>query len=252
MTLRVALLVCVIGWLTGCVSTGHVDPMKTSKGRDQARDAYIQLGIGFLRQGDTERAKAPLKSALDIDSSSADAHTALALVFQAQMEPKLADEHFREALSERPGDARILNNYGGFLFEQKDYKQAYQRFEQAAADTLYTERSRVFENLGMTALALNQRDLAKQHFERALRLNNQQPRALFEMAQMSYEDKEYVPARAYYQRFSSLAPQNARTLLLGIRLARVYEDRDTAASYGLQLKRLYPGSPEYKQYLSEQ
>ena len=53
MTLRVALLVCVIGWLTGCVSTGHVDPMKTSKGRDQARDAYIQLGIGYLQQGDT-------------------------------------------------------------------------------------------------------------------------------------------------------------------------------------------------------
>ncbi|WP_313517272.1 type IV pilus biogenesis/stability protein PilW [Pseudomonas sp.] len=252
MTLRVALLVCVIGWLTGCVSTGHVDPMKTAKGRDQARDAYIQLGIGYLQQGDTERAKSPLKSALELDPSNADAHTALALVFQTQMEPKLADEHYRKALAERGNDPRILNNYGGFLFEQKDYKQAYQRFEQASADTLYGERSRVFENLGMTALALNQRDLAKQHFERALRLNNQQPRALFEMAQMSYEDKEYVPARAYYQRFSSLAPQNARTLLLGIRLARVYEDRDTAASYGLQLKRLYPGSPEYKQYLSEQ
>lgn len=252
MTLRVALLVCVIGWLTGCVSTGHVDPMKTSKGRDQARDAYIQLGIGYLQQGDTERAKSPLKSALEIDPSNADAHTALALVFQAQMEPKLADEHYRKALAERSNDPRILNNYGGFLFEQKDYKQAYQRFEQASTDTLYSERSRVFENLGMTALAMNQRDLAKQHFERALRLNNQQPRALFELAQMSYEDKEYVPARAYYQRFSSLAPQNARTLLLGIRLARVFEDRDTAASYGLQLKRLYPGSPEYKQYLSEQ
>lgn len=252
MTLRVALLVCVIGCLTGCVSTGHVDPMKTSKGRDQARDAYIQLGIGYLQQGDTERAKSPLKSALEIDPSNADAHTALALVFQAQMEPKLADEHYRKALAERGNDPRILNNYGGFLFEQKDYKQAYQRFEQASADTLYTERSRVFENLGMTALAMNQRDLAKQQFERALRLNNQQPRALFELAQMAYEDREYVPARAYYQRFSSLAPQNARTLLLGIRLARVYEDRDTAASYGLQLKRLYPGSPEYQQYLSEQ
>jgi type IV pilus assembly protein PilF len=40
--------------------------------------------------------------------------------------------------------------------------------------------------------------------------------------------------------------------LLGIRLAKVFEDRDKAASFGLQLKRLYPGSPEYQQYLSEQ
>ena len=32
----------------------------------------------------------------------------------------------------------------------------------------------------------------------------------------------------------------------------LYEDRDKAASFGLQLKRLYPGTPEYQQYLSEQ
>jgi len=41
-------------------------------------------------------------------------------------------------------------------------------------------------------------------------------------------------------------------LLLGTRLAKIYDDRNKAASYGLQLKRLYPGTPEYQQYLSEQ
>ena len=45
--------------------------------------------------------------------------------------------------------------------------------------------------------------------------------------------------------------QNARSLLLGIRLANVFDDRDTAASYGLQLKRLYPASPEYQAYQAE-
>jgi len=173
-------------------------------------------------------------------------------VFQAEMEPKLADEHFRKALSSRPADARILNNYGSFLYEEQRYKEAYERFEQAAADTLYPERSRVFENLGMTASKLGQRDLAQQQLEKALRLNRQQPRALLEMAELSFEDRHYVPARDYYDRFSLLTEQNARSLLLGVRLAKVFEDRDKAASYGLQLKRLYPGTPEYQQYLSEQ
>ena len=36
------------------------------------------------------------------------------------------------------------------------------------------------------------------------------------------------------------------------RLAKIFEERDNAASLGLQLKRLYPGTPEYQQYLSEQ
>jgi len=35
-------------------------------------------------------------------------------------------------------------------------------------------------------------------------------------------------------------------------LANVFEQRDQAATLGLQLRRLYPGTAEYKQYLSEQ
>jgi len=252
MTFRVALLLLVVSLSAGCVLSGDFNPLNTSKGRDEARQAYVQLGLGYLQQGMTERAKVPLKKALELDESDANANAALGLVFQAEMEPELADEHFRKALASRPADARILNNYGSFLFEEKRYKEAYQRFEQAAADTLYPERSRVFENLGMTAKKLGQRELAQQQLEKALRLNRQQPHALLEMAELSFEDRHYVPARDYYDRFSLLSEQNARSLLLGVRLADVFDDRDKAASYGLQLKRLYPGTPEYQQYLSEQ
>ncbi|BAN46875.1 type IV pilus biogenesis/stability protein PilW [Metapseudomonas resinovorans] len=251
MTLRAALLLVSTVLLAACVSTGQVDPMKTDKGRDEARDAYIALGIGYLKQGATERAKVPLKKALELDPSNADANAALALVFQTEMEPQLADEHFRKALSAR-NDSRILNNYGGFLYEQGRYKDAYERFQQAADDTLYPERSRVFESLGLTALKMNDPALAKQHFDKALRLNRDQPLALLEMAQLSYDEKQYVPARDYYDRYTQIAPQNARSLLLGARLSTIFEDRDQAASLGLQLKRLYPGTPEYQHYLSEQ
>lgn len=252
MLLRPALFLLVASLLVGCVSSGDVDPMRTDKGRDEARDAYIQLGIGYLQQGASGRAKVPLKKALDLDPSSADAHAALALVFQVEMEPKLADEHYRKALSQRGDDARLLNNYGSFLFEQKRYEEALERYQQAAQDTLYPERSRVFENLGLTALELKQREQAKLYFQRSLRLNSRQPKALMEMAQMSYEDKAYVPARGYYDSYSALVEQDARSLLLGTRLATIFEDRDKAASLGLQLKRLYPGTSEYQQYLSEQ
>ena len=72
-----------------------------------------------------------------------------------------------------------------------------------------------------------------------------------EMAELFYEDKNYVQARAYYDRYVAVAQENARSLLLGSRLATIYEDRDKAASIGLQLKRLYPGTPEYQQYVLE-
>jgi len=238
--------------LAGCTTSGQQNPLRTAEGRQEAVSAYIQLGIGYLQQGSTESAKAPLSEALKLDASNADAHVALALVYQTELEPKLAEEHYRKALSQRKGDPRILNNYGSFLFEQERYAEAYERFQEAGADPMYGERSRVFENLGLTALKLNQREQAREHFIRATRLNRNQPRSFFELAQMYYADGDYVSARSYYQWFSNIAEQNAASLLLGVRLANVFEQRDQAASLGLQLRRLYPGTAEYKQYLSEQ
>ena len=251
MIVRFALLLLLTGLMAGCVSSGSGDPLKTDEGRQQARDAYIQLGIGYLQQGAASRAKTPLRKALEIDPRSADAHAALALVFQTEMEIDLADKHYREALSHRR-DARILNNYGSFLFEQQRYAQAMERFQQASEDNLYPERARVFQNLGMTALRLGQREDAERYFQRSLRLDSRQPRALLELAVLAFENKQYVPAKRYYDSFSQMSEQNARSLLLGIRLASIHQDRDTAASLGLQLRRLYPGTDEYKQYLSEQ
>jgi len=251
MTTRIALLLLLTGLMAGCVSSGSSDPLRTSSGREQARDAYIQLGIGYLQQGEAARAKTPLRKALELDPGSADAHAALALVFQNEMEYQLADEHYRKALSGR-NDARILNNYGSFLFEQKRYPEAMERFTKASEDNLYSERARVFQNMGMTALQLGQREQAETYFTRALRLDSRQPRALLELALLAYEAKDYVPAKRYYDGFISLSEQSARSLLLGIRLANIHQDRNQAASLGLQLKRLYPGTPEYQQFLSEQ
>ncbi|WP_437883560.1 type IV pilus biogenesis/stability protein PilW [Pseudomonas sp. LRF_L74] len=253
MIFRAVFLLLMAGMLGACVSTGgRVDPMKTQEGRDKARDAYIQLGLGFLSQGATEKAKEPLKSALAIDSSSAEAHGALAAVFQREMEPKLAEQHYRKALSNSDNDARLMNNYGGFLYEQKRYKEAYDVYLKATQDDMYSERSRVFENLGLTCIQLDRKAEAAQFFERALRLNARRPVALFQMAQMSYEKRDYVSARNFYRGYSQQGQQTPQSLLLGIRLAKVFDQRDEAASLGLQLKRLYPGTPEYQQYLSEQ
>lgn len=252
MSLSRCLLLLLVTLLAACVSTGDVDPMKTVEGRKKAYDAYVQLGIGYLQKGETGPAKAPLKNALEIDSSAADAHVVLALVFQREKEPKLADEHFRKALAKNSQDARVLNNYGSFLFEQKRYKEALATYLLAAEDVLYPERARVFENLGITCMAMDNKQEAKNYFDRSLRLNSRQPRALLEMASLSYDERQYVPARGYYESFSQIAKQNARSLLLGARLAKVFEDHDRAATLGLQLRRLYPGTPEYQQYLSEQ
>ena len=252
MSLRAALSILALLLLAGCVSGGASDPLANRQGRAQAGQAYVQLGLGYLQQGLTEHAKVPLGKALALNASDADAHAALALVFQAEGEPALAEGHFKKALETRPGDTRIRNNYGSFLYAQQRFAEAEQMFRLASADSLYPERSRVYENLGLTALKLDNRDQATAYLSKALQLNQRQPRALLEMAELSYENRHYVPARDYYDRFSQLSDHSARSLLLGSRLARVFDEQGTLAEMGQQLQRLYPGTPEYQQYLSEQ
>jgi len=251
-SLRAVLSILGFSLLVGCVSSGAGDPLATREGRERAVHAYVQLGLGYLQQGLAEQAKAPLSRALALDAGSADAHAALALVFQAQGEPALARTHFVEALKQRPGDTRIRNNYGSFLYAQGDFRQAEQMFRQAAGDTLYPQRSRIYENLGLTALRQGERQQAQAYLHKALQLDPRQPRALLEMAELSYENRHYVPARDYYHRFSQLSEPDARSLLLGTRLGRVFTEEIDAAHLGQQLQRLYPGTPEYQQYVSEQ
>jgi type IV pilus assembly protein PilF len=230
--------------LSGCMTT--LDQPKRAADPNAARESFIQLGIGYLQSGDTAGAKGPLSEALKIDPRSASAHTAMALVFQQEGEYSSAEKHFRSALSSEPSNPRVLNNFGAFLLAQERYPEALTMFRRASEDTLYSERSRVFENLGMTYQRMNQPEQAKAAFERALRLNARQPTAMIELARIEFAAQNYVPAWDYYRRFAQVSTQDASTLWLGVQLARRFEDHNSAASYALQLRRLYPASPEAK------
>lgn len=249
--LRPLLITITLALLVGCVTTGDMQPMRTDEGREQARQAYLALAKGYLQEGMTAQAKAPLQSVLDMNRNDGEALEVLALVFQREMEYDLAEQHFKRALSASDRETRILNNYGGFLLEQKRYKEAYSIFTEASKDTMYVHRARVFENLGVTALSLDKKDKAYDYFRRALRLNARQPRVLLELGILSYERQDYVGARGYYESYIAMSEHGSRSLLLGARLARVFENRDEAASLGLQLRRLYPASAEYQMYKSE-
>ena len=100
--LRSLLFLLSASLLTACVSTGDVDPMKTPEGRKKAYDSFVQLGIGYLQQGETGPAKVPLKNALDIDSSAPDAHAVLVLYSNARWSRSWPTSIFASRCRETP------------------------------------------------------------------------------------------------------------------------------------------------------
>lgn len=242
--MRVALLVITGLLLAGCVTETTGPQLKPASPEKQLQ-TLVDLGIGYIRNGEYARAKDNLNRALRIDSDSPRVHNAFGLVFQLEGETELADRHFRQATADK-SFTRAFNNYGAFLFAQRRYREAIEQLKVAANDQFYENRPQVYENLGVAYAQLGEMDNAEDSFIRATKLNPTQGRALLELADIRYKQQNYVEARDYYQRYVNSSSQSARSLSLCVRLARIFKDENSEASCSLTLRNIFPASDEAK------
>ncbi len=228
--------------LVGCVTEQSGGPERAPRGVQL--QAQLDLARGYLEQRDWNRARDPLERALEIDPRSAEAHTLMGVLYQAQNEPALAEGAYRRALRYDPRHPQALNNYGTFLYAQGRFEDALGPLRTLVEDTTYRARAQAYENLGFTELKVGNQERARQAFERALSFNAVLPRSSLELAQLAYQDGDYVTSRRYYDMFRGRMRQTAASLCLGLRLARAAGDTNGGASYALALKNLYPDSAE--------
>lgn len=237
------ILMTLMVTLGGCVteSTGGLPDPAPAENRVNAQ---LDLARGYLEQGNTERARTSLNRALEIDARSVEAHVLLGVLNAAESEWGVAEQHFKTALSIEPRDAMALNNYGSFLYSRGRFEESVRYLSVLVQDTDYRARSQAYENLGLAQLKVNDREGARESFNRALQLSFQQPVASLELAQLAYDDGDVQAASGYYDGFRSLAQQSARSLCLGMKIAQGQGDSDRMASYALALNNLFPDSPE--------
>jgi type IV pilus assembly protein PilF len=236
-------LVAVLITLVGCVteSTGGLpDPAPPAS----RVNAQLDLARGYLEQGNMERARSSLNKALEIDDRSVEAHVLLAVLNAAESEWGIAERHFKTALSIDPNDAMALNNYGSFLFSRGRYEESVRYLSLLVQNTDYRARSQAYENLGLAQLKVDEKEAARDSFNRALQLNFSQPQSSLELAQLAYDDGDIERAGGHFDAFRALAQQNARSLCLGMKIAQAQRDSDRMASYALALHNLFPDSPE--------
>ena len=78
------------------------------------------------------RASAAARKAVELDDSSADAHTSLAFAtFYGSFDRPVAEREFRRALALSPNDARSHHWYGTFLLAEGNYPEALSEIETA-------------------------------------------------------------------------------------------------------------------------
>ena len=241
-------ILMLVSLLSGCVSETISGTTNRQVDKSKALELHVRLAKGYVSKGNRESARLHLRKAFDINKKSAEATEALAQLYLLEGEPALAETTFKKALKLKKDFSDAHNSYGIFLFNAKRYEEALREFEHAAADLAYPGRAEALVNVGRTAVLLGKRERAKAAFEHASILNRDLSAAFIELAEINLQDQNYADAKQQLDRFMSLSPSSARALLLGIRLERIFGNKDKEAGYVLMLKNKFPYSKEYLEY----
>lgn len=234
---------------TACTTTPSGQDALSESGVSRMAELNTQLGIGYLREGKLDLALTRLRKAAEADPNYSTAQNALGLVYDRLNQTEKAEEHFSRAVELNPADAAARTNYGGFLCRHGRTEEGVKLLLAAAKNTLYGKPEVAYTNAGLCERAAGNLSEAESYFRSALRVNPRLPGALLNMAELSYEQKRYLPARAYLQRYTEIGEVGPRSLWLGVRIERELGDKDAVASYTMLLKGQYPDSRETQQLL---
>lgn len=246
MNLLIKLLVLLLGlsWLVGCTT----EKLNESTDLSEASSINVQLGLRYLHAGNTSRAKQKLLQAVK-QKPSPQSYGAMAYFYEKTHENTVAQKYYIKAIAQDSVAGAGHNNYGAFLCRTGKYAQAEQQFELAVADVNYTNDGSVYENAGLCALLIPDQDKAKHYFIKATQQNPRLSTALGELAQISYQQKQYNVANQYLQRYIKSTSVSPQYLLLGVKVAQQLKQPRLAKEYGFLLKSQFPKSKQYKQYL---
>jgi type IV pilus assembly protein PilF len=248
--LTVAILVGMVLASAACVTTRTGRPLPVVDD-EKAHDAHLKLGLTYLQRDNRESSRRHFSKALDLNPSSAPAHNGLAMLYQLTGEAELAEKSFLRSIDEDKDFTQARISYGRFLYEQTRYTEAYPVFERATLDLVSPQRALALTYMGQTALQLGDKTRAKSKFEHAVSIDHKLALAMIELGILYFEEKNYAESKKYLDRYTDVAGRTSKSLWLGIRIERIFGNKDNEASYALALKNLHPYSQEYLDYKKE-
>ena len=205
---------------------------------------HTELASGYFEIGNLPVALEETREALRADASYGPAYNIAGVVYGALNEDRLAEENFQRALKLNPNDSDANHNYGQFLCQRKREEEGIRYFLAAVRNPLYGTPERSYTNAGVCARRRGDPAGAENYFQLALKSRTAPPQALYNMADLAYSRGDFSGAKAYLSRLTQVAVPNAEVLWLGVRVERQLGDRNSEASYALQLRNKFPDSKE--------
>lgn len=232
-------LIIIFLMLQACHSSDDKDDVVSNKtDLNKAATFNVQLGLGYLKQGDRPRAKKKLLTAMAQEPNSPDVNAALAYYFEHTSENDQAKKYYLKAISLSANSGTQLNNYGTFLCRQGDFKNAEVFFLKAVKDENYVHTSGAYENAGLCAIAVPDNEKAKFYFNQALSQDPSRRVALYELVKLESKENHDNEAFNLLQRYPDLVINDKIFLDLAKNIAVKAGKYEVAAQYESSLNKL--------------
>ncbi|KTD62741.1 type IV pilus biogenesis/stability protein PilW [Legionella shakespearei] len=240
-SLRVTFLIAFL-LIAGCQHAENKEEDTGNKKTDLSKAASynVQLGLGYLKQGDRPRAKRKLLTAMEQEPESADVNAAMAYYFEQTSELEEAKKYYVKAIALSGSSGAQLNNYGTFLCRQGDYKKAESYFLKAVKDVKYVHTSGAYENAGLCALEVPDIEKARLYFNNALNQDPSRRVSLYELAKLESKAGNDEKALLLVQQHPDLVLNDRIFLSFAKSLAEKNGNQTLAAEYESSLKKMEP------------
>lgn len=232
----------IAGLLTG--GCGLLPDIKPSMSNAEKATLNLQMGARYLDMGMLDAAREKLQTALSLDSGNAEIHNTLAVFYERVKDYDAADDSYRSALSRDPANFSTLNNYGRFQCERDRVDQGVELLKQALDSAMNTRPWFALTNLGACALKQNDAQQAEGYFRQALQAQSEYAPALLEMQKISYQNRQYLSARGFLERYLAVANHTPETLWLAFQTERSLGNGKLAEEYRDKLLSAFPASKE--------
>jgi len=237
----------------GCVSTSSEVPRteatpttgETGAPRNRAQ-LHTELASLYYGRGSMGVALEELRIATSADPTYAPAHAMFGMVYMDLRENQLANSSFERALGLAPTDPDINHNYGWFLCQTGREGDSVRYFIQAVKNPLYPTPWRSWSAAGVCTLKTNNMKDAEDYFQRALKLEPDEPTALLQLGHIRHRRGSLDEARRLVSRYNRMLTPSAESLWLALRIERKLGERFAEQGLATQLRRRFPASPEYR------
>lgn len=211
--------------------------------------AHTELGSLYFQNGNLIVALEELTIAIAINPNYAQAYSTRGLVLYYVKEWASAEKDFQRALSLDSRDPEISNNYGWFLCQTGKEKESIAYFRRAIDNPLYQTPETAYLNAGACYIKLGDLEQAEDYVRKNLRFSRDNPKALLLLARINYLRGNYDAARLHLNNVIRQTDPDAETLWLALRIEHRAGDAVAEGSLIAQLRRKFPDSPEYQEFL---